>query len=75
MRALKNSSRRDFLKTSAALSGTLMVGFSIPVLSKTPTPMTSMNGWVRVGTNNLIKLTPPGNSEQPEFTAQEAGGL
>ncbi len=56
MRTVKNSSRRDFLKTSAALSGTLIVGFSIPVLSKTPATMTSMNGWVRVGADNGVTI-------------------
>jgi hypothetical protein len=33
------------------------------------------NGWVRVGTNNFIELTPAGQSEVPEFTVQEAEGL
>ena len=34
----------DVPQTSAALSDTLVVGFSIPVLSKTPATMTSMDG-------------------------------
>jgi hypothetical protein len=33
------------------------------------------NGWIRVGTNNFIGLTPAGTSENPTFTVSEASGL
>ncbi|MCY7387300.1 MAG: xanthine dehydrogenase family protein molybdopterin-binding subunit [Burkholderiales bacterium] len=56
MRTLKNSSRRDFLKTSAALSGALMVGFSIPSAGKTAATVTPINGWVRVGSDNTVTI-------------------
>ena len=56
MSALKNSSRRDFLKTSAALSGALMVGFSIPSAAKTAATVTPINGWVRVGSDNSVTI-------------------
>ena len=56
MDTIKNSNRRDFLKTSAALSGTLMVGFHIPGLSKTESPATAINGWVRVDGDNTVTI-------------------
>ena len=59
MSTLKNSSRRDFLKTSAALSGALMVGFHIPANAKAvkaALPSTAINGWVRVGSDNSVTI-------------------
>ncbi len=56
MNTLKNSGRRDFLKTSAALSGALMVGFHVPGFSKTEPTMTAINGWVRVGNDNSVTI-------------------
>ena len=56
MNTLENSGRRDFLKTSSALSGALMVGFSIPASSKTAATTTAMNGWVRVGSDNTVTI-------------------
>ncbi len=56
MNTLKNSGRRDFLKTSTALSGALMVGFSIPSAGKTAATATAMNGWVRVGSDNTVTI-------------------
>ena len=59
MGTLKNSSRRDFLKSSAALSGALMVGFHIPAnakAGKTALPSTAINGWVRVGSDNSVTI-------------------
>ena len=56
MSSLENSRRRDFLKTSAALSGALMVGFSIPSAGKTAATVTPINGWVRVGSDNTVTI-------------------
>ncbi len=56
MNTLKNTSRRNFLKTSAALSGGLMVGFQLPVFGATASTATAMNGWVRVGSDNTITI-------------------
>ena len=56
MNPLKNSGRRDFLKTSTALSGALMVGFSMSASSKTAATTTAMNGWVRVGSDNTVTI-------------------
>ncbi len=56
MNTLKNTSRRNFLKTSAALSGGLMVGFQLPAFGATASTATAMNGWVRVGSDNTITI-------------------
>ena len=56
MDAIKNNSRRNFLKTSAALSGVLMVGFHVPGLTKTAPTATAINGWVRVGSDNSVTI-------------------
>ena len=56
MNALKNNSRRNFLKTSAALSGGLMVGFQLPAFGEAASTATAMNGWVRVGSDNTITI-------------------
>ena len=56
MNTLKNTSRRNFLKTSAALSGGLMVGFQLPAFGETASTTTAMNGWVRVGSDNTITI-------------------
>ena len=56
MNTLKNSGRRDFLKTSTALSGALMVGFQLPVFGKTAAAPTAINGWVRVGSDNSVTI-------------------
>ena len=59
MGTLKNNSRRNFLKTSAALSGALMVGFHIHAnakADKTALPNTAINGWVRVAGDNSVTI-------------------
>ncbi len=55
MSTLKNTSRRDFLKKSAALSAALMVGFQLPAFGKAAAP-TAINGWVRVGSDNTVTI-------------------
>ncbi|MEO8385911.1 MAG: molybdopterin cofactor-binding domain-containing protein, partial [Betaproteobacteria bacterium] len=54
MTILKNSGRRDFLKSSAAITGALMVGFHIPGMGKSAPSPTAINGWVRVGSDNSV---------------------
>ena len=59
MNTLRNNSRRNFLKTSVALSGGLMVGFQFPAFAeaaKGASTTTAMNGWVRVGNDNTITI-------------------
>ena len=56
MNTLKSSSRRDFLKTSVAVSGSLMVGFHVPGFAKTEAASTAINGWVRVGSDNSVTI-------------------
>ena len=56
MSTLKNTSRRDFLKKSAALSGALMVGFQLPAFGKAAAATTAINGWVRVGSDNTVTI-------------------
>ncbi len=56
MNALKSSSRRNFLKTSIAVSGSLMVGFHVPGFAKTEAASTAINGWVRVGSDNSVTI-------------------
>ena len=56
MSTLKNTGRRDFLKTSAAISGALMVGFQLPANAKTAAASTALNGWVRVGSDNTVTI-------------------
>ena len=56
MSTLKNTGRRDFLKTSAAFSGALMVGFQLPANAKSAAASTPLNGWVRVGSDNTVTI-------------------
>ena len=56
MNTLKSSSRRDFLRASVAVSGSLMVGFHVPGFGKTEAARTAINGWVRVGSDNSVTI-------------------
>ncbi|MFZ5868309.1 MAG: molybdopterin cofactor-binding domain-containing protein [Thermodesulfobacteriota bacterium] len=63
MSRIMNVSRRDFLKTGAAVSGGLILGFSLPLgnaLSQSatqPAAGTAMNAFVRIGTDDVVTIT------------------
>src|SRR5436305_1262359 len=58
MNNIAETSRRDFLKTSAALSGGLMVGFSIVAQrsAKAAGTLHTPNAWVHISDDNIITL-------------------
>jgi isoquinoline 1-oxidoreductase subunit beta len=62
---VKNSSRRQFLQSSAALStaavGGLVIGVSVPALAKTATAKGGIktsqpNAWVKIGSDNKVTI-------------------
>jgi len=57
MSQLKNPSRRQFLKTSAAASGGLIIGLSLPEAFAAAPVTTSMpNAWVKIGSDNTVTI-------------------
>ena len=55
----ENVSRRDFLKTSAAVSGGLLIAIALPGCGKKPAPAAEAgfiepNAWLRIGSDNSI---------------------
>src|SRR4051812_18988404 len=58
MTTISETSRRDFLKTSAAVSGGLMVGFSIKNMRSAEAAGTlrTPNAWVHISDDNVITL-------------------
>lgn len=60
MSAIINMSRRDFLKTSAVISGGLVIGFSLPVSAvetmASPGMPFAPNAWVRIGADDTVTI-------------------
>ena len=60
MAKLKNPSRRKFLQSTAAASGALVVGVSLPdVFVKSvhaATDPSTVNAWVKVGSDNTVTI-------------------
>ena len=57
MTALKNPSRRTFLKTGAALGGGLVIGVALPEAFAKSAVTTSMpNAWIRIGSDNTVTI-------------------
>src|SRR5436305_12043805 len=58
MTSISETSRRDFLKTSAAVTGGLMVGFSIQAMhgAKAAGTLYTPNAWVHISDDNVITL-------------------
>src|SRR3954470_7592299 len=58
MHTLAQASRRDFLKTSAAITGGLMVGVSLtmPETAKAAGTLHTPNAWVHIADDNTITL-------------------
>jgi isoquinoline 1-oxidoreductase beta subunit len=57
MTALKNPSRRTFLKTGAALGGGLVIGVQLPQAFAKAAVTTSMpNAWIRIGSDNSVTI-------------------
>ena len=57
MKTLENPSRRQFLKTTAAAGGALMVGVHLPVaLAKAATNTYMPNAWIRIVSDNTVTI-------------------
>jgi isoquinoline 1-oxidoreductase beta subunit len=59
MENIKMPARRDFLKSSAAVSGGLTLGFYLPSASKAAEAQAvthSPNAWVKIGTDNAVTI-------------------
>ena len=58
MTTLKNPSRRDFLKTSAAGGGALVIGIALPGMFQEALAATDskMNAWIRIGSDNSVTI-------------------
>ncbi|MFC5498034.1 molybdopterin cofactor-binding domain-containing protein [Caenimonas terrae] len=58
MNTIAQSSRRDFIKTAAVVSGGLLVGFSVPAIKDAAAAGTlyTPNAWVHIGDDNTITL-------------------
>jgi isoquinoline 1-oxidoreductase beta subunit len=57
MTALKNPSRRTFLKSGAALGGGLVIGVQLPQAFAKAEVTTSMpNAWIRIGSDNTVTI-------------------
>jgi isoquinoline 1-oxidoreductase beta subunit len=58
MNSIAETSRRDFLKTSAAISGGLLVGFSIHAMRSAQAAGTlrTPNAWVHISDDNVVTL-------------------
>jgi len=57
MTALKNPSRRTFLKSGAALGGGLVIGVHLPqAFAKTEVTTSMPNAWIRIGSDNTVTI-------------------
>jgi len=58
MSTLKNPTRRTFLKSSAAVGGSLVIGISLPGGLRDAFAATDskMNAWIRIGSDNSITI-------------------
>ena len=59
MENIKSQSRRDFIKTTAAVSGGLAVGFHLvvsPRIADAAVQSYMPNAWVRIGTDNSVTI-------------------
>ncbi|HEX5476910.1 MAG TPA: molybdopterin cofactor-binding domain-containing protein, partial [Burkholderiales bacterium] len=59
MGTLKSPSRRTFLKSGAAVGGSLVIGFTIPETFKAAQAASAsspVNAWVRVGADNSVTI-------------------
>ena len=58
MSKLKNPTRRTFLKSSAAVGGSLIIGVSLPGGMRDAFAATNsaMNAWIRIGSDNSITI-------------------
>ncbi|HUR88905.1 MAG TPA: xanthine dehydrogenase family protein molybdopterin-binding subunit [Ramlibacter sp.] len=58
MNSINETSRRDFIKTGAALTGGLMVGFSIQTMqsARAAGTLRTPNAWVHISDDNVITL-------------------
>jgi isoquinoline 1-oxidoreductase beta subunit len=58
MNPLKNPARRTFIKSSAAVGGSLVIGVSLPGVFREANAATdsAINAWVRVGSDNSVTI-------------------
>jgi len=58
MSQLKNPARRTFVKSSAAVGGSLIIGVSLPGFIRDANAATDskMNAWIRIGSDNSVTI-------------------
>ncbi|MGH8747313.1 MAG: molybdopterin cofactor-binding domain-containing protein [Burkholderiales bacterium] len=57
MSALKNPSRRTFLKSGATAGGGLVIGFALPeAMAKLGVTTSMPNAWIRIASNNTVTI-------------------
>ncbi len=67
---MKTVNRRSFLKTGAALSGGLLVGFAIPEKAKAQATLAKLNGYVHISSDDVVTLLiPKGEMGQGTITS------
>jgi len=58
MKAIKNPARREFLKSSAAAGGALVIGVALPLRFREALAASesAVNAWIRIGSDNSVTI-------------------
>ena len=56
MSKLKNPARRTFIKSSAAVGGSLIIGVALPMRFAMAATDSAINAWIRIGSDNTVTI-------------------